>query len=351
MHSLRKTRGRELRKGPRKRRLARNGPEAGPTAQPPQCRVRLKPVDQVSRRRKAPHGPGRKGPRKSAAVFRRATPAASRCAHEALDADQIRRRHETAVRPRQRAHLLRQRREQLPLKPMPEIGWLRAQGHRGCLPGRLWAQTRDTTGRPRNPTLPQNQPKSRLFGRFCKRLDWVNGKGLEAIAGKYFSRQKDDEAATAALTDACRAIYRTIANSGTWGISALSRVSGIDFDTLSEAEKRRINALPAMIYHGANSEDTALMHMNSAPRSAAEALGSLYREVNGRDERRYSVGEARHFLQGLGADDWEGERRCQGLGTSGSGKFFRARQVENGRMFNRTSVLQNCPADRERLRF
>ena len=87
--------------------------------------------------------------------------------------------------------------------------------------------------------------------------DWVNGKGLEAIAREYFSREKDDEAGTAALTDACRAIYRTIVNSRTWGVSALSRVSGIDFDSLSDAEKRRINALPAMIHHGVSSEDAA----------------------------------------------------------------------------------------------
>ena len=32
--------------------------------------------------------------------------------------------------------------------------------------------------------------------------DWVNGKGLEAIARESFSREKDDEAGTAALTDA-----------------------------------------------------------------------------------------------------------------------------------------------------
>ena len=105
-------------------------------------------------------------------------------------------------------------------------------------------------------------------------------------------------------------------------------MSGIDFDTLSEAEKRRINALPAMIYHGANSEDTVLMRMNSAPRSAAEALGSLYREVNGRDERRYSVGEARHFLQGLGADDWEGVRP-EGAALSGTG-YKRVWEVLSG---------------------
>ncbi len=54
--------------------------------------------------------------------------------------------------------------------------------------------------------------------------DWVNGKGLEAIARKYFSHEKDDEAGTEALTDACRAIYRTIVNSGTWGVASQSHI-------------------------------------------------------------------------------------------------------------------------------
>ena len=138
--------------------------------------------------------------------------------------------------------------------------------------------------------------------------DWVNGKGIDVIAKEYFSREQDDESGTAALTDACRAIYRTIINSGTWGVSALSRVSGMNFDDLSESEKRRINALPAMIYHGVRSEDAVLMRMNSAPRSAAEALGNLYREFAGQDESRYSVGKARSFLKKLSAYDWDRAR-------------------------------------------
>ena len=148
--------------------------------------------------------------------------------------------------------------------------------------------------------------------------DWVNGKSIDAIAREYFRREKDDDEGTAALTDACRAIYRTIVNSGTWGVSALSRVSGIDFETLSETEKRRINTLPAMIYHGVRSEDAVLMRMNSAPRSAAEALGSLYRELAVGDESRYSVGEARAFLKGLAVDDWHGVRPG-GAPLSGAG--------------------------------
>ena len=134
--------------------------------------------------------------------------------------------------------------------------------------------------------------------------DWVNGRRLEAIARDYFQFDNDDEAATRALTDACKAIYRNIANNGTWGLSALSRVSGIDFDALSESDKRRINSLPAMIYHGVRSEDAVLMRMNSVPRSAAEELGNLYRGATGGDEQRYSVGKARGFLRSLQSEDW-----------------------------------------------
>ena len=148
--------------------------------------------------------------------------------------------------------------------------------------------------------------------------DWVNGKGIDAIAREYFSHDRDDESGTAALTDACRAIYRVIVNSGTWGISALSRVSGIDFESLSEAERRRINALPAMIYHGVRTEDAVLMRMNSAPRSVAEALGSLYREFTDGNEGRYSVGEARRFLKELDGRLWD-HARPDGAPLSGTG--------------------------------
>ena len=136
--------------------------------------------------------------------------------------------------------------------------------------------------------------------------DWVNGKGISDIAEEYFSRERD-ESGTAALSDACRAIYRTIVNNGTWGISALSQV-GLNFDDLSETESRRINALPAMIYHGVRSEDAVLMRMNAAPRSAAESLGDLYRHITGEDENRYSVGKVRKFLKELSLEGWEQAR-------------------------------------------
>lgn len=148
--------------------------------------------------------------------------------------------------------------------------------------------------------------------------DWVNGEMIDTIARKYFSRDGDDEWHTNALTEACKAVYRTIVNSGTWGISALSRVSGVDFESLSEVEKRRINALPAMVYHGVRTEDAVLMRMNSAPRSVAESLGSLYKDLNDGDEGRYSVGEARRFLRELDTHHWH-RAKPDGASLSGTG--------------------------------
>ncbi len=139
-------------------------------------------------------------------------------------------------------------------------------------------------------------------------LDWVEGEHLADIAKKYFS-QSEDQLDTDALTRTCMAIYRAIVNNGTWGLSALRQVSGIDFDELSDPERFKINALPAMVYHGVRSEDAVLMRMNSAPRSTAEALGTLYRnEFNGDSENRYSVRRAREFLKELNADGWNNAR-------------------------------------------
>lgn len=148
--------------------------------------------------------------------------------------------------------------------------------------------------------------------------DWVNGRGIEEIAKEYFKRDRDDEVGTGAMTDACRAIYRTVVNSATWGVSALRQASGNDFERLTESEQRRINAVPAMIYHGVRSEEAVLMRMNSAPRTAAEALGALYRQVIGEEDRRCSVGGARRFLKELGVPEWN-EVRPEGSALSGTG--------------------------------
>ena len=75
---------------------------------------------------------------------------------------------------------------------------------------------------------------------------WMQGDSIHEIAESFF---KGDQTKT--ITAACKAIYKNLANTGTRGLAALSKLpnSGIDFDKLSETERRRINTLPAMIYH------------------------------------------------------------------------------------------------------
>ena len=118
---------------------------------------------------------------------------------------------------------------------------------------------------------------------------WVNGVGIEQIAREFFSEGTDQ---TNSITAACQAIYKTLANNGTWGISALSRL-GIDFEHLSESEKRQVNLIPAMIYHGVRTEEGVLMRMNAVPRSIAEPLGAEIKKaikdepMNIQNTRRY----------------------------------------------------------------
>lgn len=155
--------------------------------------------------------------------------------------------------------------------------------------------------------------------------DWVNGVPLERIAQTYFARGGDE---TLSFTHACQAIYRAIVNSGTWGVSALSRVSGIDFESMYEAERRQINALPAMIYHGVRSETAVLMRMNAAPRSTAENLGKMYRHESQDDPLDLKVGRAREFLKNLSLADWN-RARPTGAPLSG-GDYQKIWQVLSG---------------------
>ena len=87
---------------------------------------------------------------------------------------------------------------------------------------------------------------------------------------------------------------------GTWGLSAMSRLgpSGLDFDNMPEDQKRVLNNLPDMLYHGlprrsglakmgvprrsfrakpgVNTGPAVLMRMNAVPRSIATGLGDKY---------------------------------------------------------------------------
>ena len=134
---------------------------------------------------------------------------------------------------------------------------------------------------------------------------WVSGKSIQEIAQEFFMNSKGDN--TKSIADACKAIYRSLANVGTWGLSALCRMSGIDFDSLSEAERRQINLLPAMIYHGVNTEEAVLMRMNNTPRSISQKLGEIYNSTLSAGATA-DIRGAKGFLKTLSSDQWDAAR-------------------------------------------
>lgn len=131
---------------------------------------------------------------------------------------------------------------------------------------------------------------------------WVSGKTIQEIAKEFFHNNNNDQ--TKSITDACKAIYRNLVNVGTWGLSALSRMSGIEFDKLTEYEKRQINSLPAMIYHGVDSENAVLMRMNNIPRSISQKLGEYYSATLVKNSFG-DIRSAKNFLKALPMDQWE----------------------------------------------
>jgi hypothetical protein len=112
---------------------------------------------------------------------------------------------------------------------------------------------------------------------------------------------------TIALGDACKGIYKTLANFGTWGLAALSQMgpSGLDFDSMSESERRTINNLPAMLYHGVSTESAVLLRMNSVPRSIAPALAANMEADLGPRRSDATIRVAREYLKNLNLRGWE----------------------------------------------
>lgn len=132
---------------------------------------------------------------------------------------------------------------------------------------------------------------------------WVSGKSLAEIANSHFSGDN----LTEKITKACKAVYRDLANNGAWGLSALSKMptSGLDFENMSEEDKRKLNNLPAMLYHGVQSEAAVLMRMNSVPRTIAEAVGAEFKASVHENDPLKTPKLAVEYLKQLNTEDWE----------------------------------------------
>ncbi|KAF3983564.1 MAG: DEAD/DEAH box helicase [Methylococcales symbiont of Hymedesmia sp. n. MRB-2018] len=124
---------------------------------------------------------------------------------------------------------------------------------------------------------------------------WIDGKTINEIAISFFEGNDSKK-----ISEVYNAIYSKLANGGTWGLSALASISGLDFEAMSDEQKRQLNLMPAMLYHGVNNEESVLMRMNSVPRSIADSIGNNFKQ---RTEKR-NIATARKYLKSLRNEDW-----------------------------------------------
>jgi superfamily II DNA/RNA helicase len=111
-------------------------------------------------------------------------------------------------------------------------------------------------------------------------IDWVNGHNISRIANRFYP----NEEMNSAIQKTTKALYKIVANSATWGLAAMQKMptSGVDWDNLSEIDKKRMANLPAYLHYGVNTDEGVLMRKNNVPRSIANRIGQLYNNaVNG----------------------------------------------------------------------
>ena len=147
--------------------------------------------------------------------------------------------------------------------------------------------------------------------------DWVGGRGIADISRAHFGGDDTDS-----MTACVRAIYGRIVHSASWGLAGLQRIHGLEGDG-GEADPgaRSARNLPAMVYHGVDTDEAVLMRMNGVPRGAARRVGRAYAEhLGGQDVYSASSSDkVLEWLGGLSEGTWRPEsgtltgRECKGV--------------------------------------
>ncbi len=110
-------------------------------------------------------------------------------------------------------------------------------------------------------------------------IDWVNGRDIATISSRIYPHEEP----YIAIQKGTKALYKVVANAATWGLAVLQQMptSGVDWESLSEIDKKRMANLPAYLHYGVNTDEGVLMRKNNVPRSIANRLGELYRAAIG----------------------------------------------------------------------
>lgn len=132
--------------------------------------------------------------------------------------------------------------------------------------------------------------------------NWVNGLNISEISIRLFGDSKVDN-----IEKTSKAIYKVIINAGCWGIAALQKMptSGIDWNYLSEEEKKRMMNIPAYIYYGVNTDEGVLMRKANVPRSIANKLGEYYKNNVNKNIDTAKISDINNWLKGVNIKAWE----------------------------------------------
>jgi superfamily II DNA/RNA helicase len=142
-------------------------------------------------------------------------------------------------------------------------------------------------------------------------IDWVNGHNISKIAARFYP----NEDFSSAIKKTTKALYKVVANSATWGLASMQKMptSGIDWDGLSEIDKKRMANLPAYLHYGVNTDEGVLMRKNNVPRSIANPLGQLYNAAVNGEIFSQPTDSVNNWLRDQGDETWERARPAESM--------------------------------------
>ncbi|MEJ5351783.1 MAG: DEAD/DEAH box helicase [Melioribacteraceae bacterium] len=134
-------------------------------------------------------------------------------------------------------------------------------------------------------------------------VNWVNGDNISKIANKLFPNDEKSKA----IEKITKAIYKVIANMASWGIAALQKMptSGIDWDYLSEIEKKKMMNIPAYLLYGVNTDEGVLMRKANVPRSIANSLGAIFKEERVSEIYNVKTSQVNEWLKNQPKETWQ----------------------------------------------
>lgn len=135
-------------------------------------------------------------------------------------------------------------------------------------------------------------------------VNWVNGENISQIANNLFPNEDNK---TKAIEKTTKAIYKVIANMASWGIAALQKMptSGINWDDLSDIEKKKMMNIPAYLLYGVNTDEGVLMRKANVPRSIANRLGAIFKVERASEIYNVKTSQVNEWLKNQPIETWQ----------------------------------------------